>query len=429
MDQLALHGGKPARSKPLPPMLRGALVYGEEEVERVAQVARAGSPFRYYGPDLQNFVARFEDKMAKSFQVPYVLGVSSGTAALMVALKSLGIGYGDKVIIPANTFTATAGAVICSNAVPVFAEMDETLNMDPSDLERVYDDEVRAIIAVHINGAPSDMDGIMEFAKKHGLYVVEDVAQSLGCSYHGRLGGTIGDVGAFSFQMQKILTAGEGGAILARDPEIFERAVRYHDQGGFRDKKKYGLKGDNEDNWIVGQNYRMNEFAGAAMFAQWDRFDDVVGTMRKHHRRIKETVKEEIPYIQFRESADSDGDIGCVLGIVHPNQEEASRFMEAINAENIMFYLMYGGKPIYVTPAFMAQRTADRDNFPFNYPYKKPVVYSEGMCPRTEELMQRITIMQVSPTLTDEDTNQIIEGIIKVYKGLNLGVGASVWQK
>src|SRR5690606_13901568 len=121
------------------------------------------------GPNQLRNVEQLENEISQKFGVPYTLGVTSGTAALIVALKALGIGYGDKVIVPGNTFTATPGAVICSNAVPVYVDMDDTLNMDPADLDRVMDDEVRAIIAVHINGQAADMDPIMAFARKHNL--------------------------------------------------------------------------------------------------------------------------------------------------------------------------------------------------------------------------------------------------------------------
>jgi 8-amino-3,8-dideoxy-alpha-D-manno-octulosonate transaminase len=420
MEKLALYGGQPARSKPLPPVFRGALVYGGEEEGHAGEIIRAQSPFRYYGPNIQHAVQKLEDMMTETLQVPYALAVSSGTAGLVVAMKAMGIGYGDKVIVPANTFIASAGAVICAGAVPVFVDIDESLNLDPDDLERVFDDEVKAIMAVHINGACCDMEKISAFAAKHRIYVFEDVAQSLGTRYKGQYGGTLGDLGVFSFQIQKILTAGEGGAVTARDPDMFERAVRYHDQGSFRDKARYGLAGDKEANWIVGQNYRMNELAGAVMIEQWHKLDSVVSTMRTHHRKIKKAVAAEIPGIRFRRTADDEGDIGCVLGIVHPDAAQADRFMEAMRAENINFINMYDGNPVYTTPAIFKQQTADPGNYPFNYPYKRPVTYSMEMCPKAPDVLRRVTILHISPLLEAQDSDEIIKGIVKVCKGLHL---------
>lgn len=415
MEKLAIDGGQPVRSKPLPPPYRGAMLIGAEEIESVSTVLAARSPFRYYGPDVRQAVQTLEDRMARDLNIPYVLGVSSGTAGLVVALKALGIGYGDKVIVPGNTFVATAGAVVCSNAVPVYVDMDESLNLDPDDLERVYDDEVKAVIAVHINGSACDMDKIMAFAKKHRLFVIEDVAQSQGCTYKGRPCGTIGDIGVFSFQMNKMLTAGEGGAVVTSNPELFERAVRYHDQGSFRDHARYRI----EPKMIMsGQNYRMSEPAGAVMIEQWKKLDTIIAAMRKHHRHIRAAIAAELPDVQFRKAADDEGDTGCVLGIVHPTLERSRLFASAMKAENVPTHSMYDGVPVYMIPCFFEQRTSDKDNFPYNYPFKNPVVYSKDMCPNCSDLLGRITITLISPVLSDEDANDIAKAAVKVFKGL-----------
>jgi 8-amino-3,8-dideoxy-alpha-D-manno-octulosonate transaminase len=418
MSKLAIHGGTPVRSRMEAGMLRGAYLVGEEEAASVAQVMRSQSLNRYYGPDCQNMVQRLEGMMSEYLNVPYVLGVTSCTAALITSLKALGIGYGDKVIVPANTFTATPGAVICSNAVPVYVDIDETLNLDPNDLERVMDDEVKAIIAVHINGQSCEMDKILSFARKHGIAVVEDVAQSIGTSYKGQLCGSFGDISAYSFHMQKIVTGGEGGAVSTHSRRLFERAVRYHDQGGFREKGRYGFTDEELGEAFVGQNYRMSEVTGAVIVEQWKKLDKIIASMRRHHRRMQDTLAAELPGIRFRESADPDGDICCVLGIQHPTRERADQFVEAMAAENLFTYFMYGAKPIYMTPFFLNKRTADKNNFPFDYPFRNPVEYREGMCPRAEDILQRTTLIPVNPVMTDEQADEIIEGVIKVYRGM-----------
>lgn len=418
--KLSIDGGTPVRSKPLPPNYPGAMVMGTEEAERAADTVLTQSPFRYYGPDVQNAVSGFENMMAEKLNIPYVLGVSSGTAALVVALKALGIGYGDKVIVPANTFIATAGAVVCSNAVPVFADVDDSLNLDPADLERVIDDEVKAIVTVPILGNPCDMDPIMAIAKKHGLYVIEDIAQSCGAKYKGKYAGTIGHIGTFSFQINKILTAGEGGAVVTRSSEFFERSVRYHDQGMFRDKERYGLDSSEEANAFIGQNYRMNEMAGAVLQVQWNKLDRLIARMSTTCRTIREGLSAEIGNITFRKSVDEEGDIGSNLGIILPSADIAQKFVQALQAENIQVSTLYGSKPIYMVPQIFQRRTSDRDNFPFNYPFKNPVVYSEHMCPRACDLMPRTVYLPISPLLTERDASEIIRGVVKVFKGLGI---------
>ncbi|MBP1993786.1 DegT/DnrJ/EryC1/StrS family aminotransferase [Paenibacillus eucommiae] len=419
MEKLAIHGGKPARSKPLPPNYPGAVLMGAEEADAAAQVIHAQSPFRYYGPEPVFTVKALEDQISRDMNVPYVLGVTSCTAGLIIALKALGIGYGDKVIVPANTFIATAGAVICSNAVPVFVDVDDTLNMDPDDLERVMDDEVKAIIAVPILGNPCDMQRIMSFAEKHNIYVIEDVAQSCGIKHHGRYAGTIGHVGVLSFQMNKILTAGEGGAIITHSAQIFERAARYHDQGLFRDKQRYNLESSDEENAFAGQNYRMSEITGAVALAQWGKLNEILTNMKTHYTNIQQALSLEIPTLQFRRVIDTEGDIGSNLGMILPTKQMAELFTDALNAENINTAILYNGKPVYMNPQIFHQRTAEKHNFPFDFKFKHAVEYTEEMCPRAADLIARTVYLPISPILTEADTSEIIAGIIKVYAAVS----------
>ncbi|MFC5402765.1 DegT/DnrJ/EryC1/StrS family aminotransferase [Cohnella soli] len=416
--RLAIDGGKPARNAPLPPNYPGAVMMGQEEAAGATEVILSKSPFRYYGPDVQNAVHRFEDTMSAGLGVPYALGVSSCTSALIVALKALGIGYGDKVIVPANTFLATAGAVVCSHAVPVFVDVDDSLNMNPLDLERVWDEDVKAIIAVPILGNPCDMDAIMAFARARGVPVIEDVAQSCGSSYKGRYAGTIGDIGVFSFQMNKIITSGEGGAVVTRDALLFERAVRYHDQGLFRDKERYGLESDEEANGFIGQNYRMSELAGSVLIEQWNKLEGINASTRRNHAAILSVLKASLPGFRSRKVVDEEGYLGSNLGMILPSAETAAAFIRALDAENIGTHLLYGGKPVYRQPQLYEQRTADKNNFPFDYRFRKPVSYKKQPCQAAEDLMARTVYLPVSPLLTSEDIEQITEGIVKVHRAL-----------
>lgn len=421
MAKLAIHGGEPVRDKPLPPNFPGAIVMGEEEAQAASGVIMDQSPFRYYGENLHNTVQQLEDMICEDFNVPYALGVSSCTAALVVALKALGIGYGDKVIVPSVTFIATAGAVVSSNAVPVFVECDESLNLDPNDLERVMDEDVKAIIAVSLVGTPCDMDKIMDFAEKHDIYVVEDVAQSLGVQYKGRYQGTIGHVGVLSFQMNKIITAGEGGAVLTSDPKIFERAIRYHDQGILRGmtRDRYGFTEiDENEAAFAGQNYRMSEITGAVLVEQWKKLSTLNANTRKHYRTICKRLREALPNIQFRVSPDPEGDLGLNVGIRVSTREQADHLKSALNAENIDARTMYNGNLVYMNPQILHQRTAEKNNFPFDYPFKQPVKYTEDMCPRSADIVNRIVLIPISPVLTEEDVESIVAGVIKVYRHL-----------
>ncbi|RKN82109.1 DegT/DnrJ/EryC1/StrS family aminotransferase [Paenibacillus ginsengarvi] len=420
MSKLALHGGTPVRSTPLPPNYPGAVVYGKEEAELASKVIYAQSPFRYYGPNMQGAVEALENAIVQDFDAKYALAVTSGTAALIVAMKALGIGYGDKVIVPANTFIATPGAVVCCNAVPVYCDVDDSLNLDPNDLERVYDEDVKAIIVVPILGNPVDMDPVMAFAKSKHIAVIEDMAQSCGVRYKGRYAGTIGDIGTFSFQMNKIVTSGEGGAVVTRDVSLLERAIRYHDQGVLRHRTRYGIDSPDELFAFSGQNYRMSELAGAVMLEQWKKLPTIVGSMKTHHDRIAAELEAEIPGIRYRACPDPDGSIGSNLGIVFPTAAGAASFNQALNAENVQSYVLYGGKPVYMNPSLFHMRSAEKNNFPYDYPFKQPVSISENMCPRAVDLIPRTVYIPMSPVLSDRDAADIVEAAVKVHRALQV---------
>ncbi|MCQ6560503.1 DegT/DnrJ/EryC1/StrS family aminotransferase [Paenibacillus mendelii] len=422
IDTLAINGGKPARQRPLPPNYPGATVMDEAEGKASSAVVRAQSPFRYYGPDVQHAVRHFENEMGREWSIPYVLGVSSGTAALIVAMKALGIGIGDKVIVPAITFLATPGAVVCCNAVPVFADVDDSLNLDAASLENVYDDEVKAIIVVPILGTPVDMDPIMSFARKHKLAVIEDIAQSCGVKYKGNYAGTIGDIGAFSFQMNKLITSGEGGAIMTHSPELYERAVRYHDQGIMREKERFGFPDvDEAERAFVGQNYRMSELTGAILVEQWKKRSQMITVMRDRKQQIVDELTRVLPSIRFRGVIDAAGDTGSSLGLLLPDAAHTQKANDALHAEQIESFILYGGQPVYKIPQIWRQRTADKHNFPFNYPYRRAVRYEDGMCPKAEDLVCRTLFIPISPLLTEEDASQIANGVVKVYKAYRIG--------
>lgn len=420
-DKLAIDGGTPVRSQPLPSNFPGANVMGEEEARHAEKVIMARSPFRFYGSDPQYAVQQLETMISKHVDVSYVLGVTSATAGIIVALKALGIGYGDKVIVPSITFIASATAVICCGAVPVFAEVDESLSLDPSDLSRVMDPNVKAIIAVPLLGTPVDMDSIMAFAESNGIAVIEDVAQSCGIMYKGRHQGTIGDIGVFSFQMNKILTAGEGGAVLTNNPKLFERAVRYHDQGMFRPAMKSHFELDIESDEIgafAGENYRMSEITGAVLIEQWQKLDTLLSNTRRHGKRIKQELRANLPNLKLRDSCDEEGELGSHIAMILPSPERAKQFTQTLQAENIQCMILYQGLPVYRFPSIYYQRTAEKGFNPFDYPFDKPVKYEAGMCPRSESLIARTVFVPISASLKDSDVEDIINGITKVYRGL-----------
>ena len=266
LSDLAIHGGRPARTAPDPAIYPGGMLIGAEEERAVIDVIRSKRLFRYYGPNPGSSKAeQLEHDFAKYTGAKFTLAVTSCTAALICGLLGLEVGPGDEVIVPAYTWIATAEAVLAVGAVPVVAEVDDTLTLDPKDIENHISRHTKAIIVVHMRGVPAQMDEIMAISRKHAIPVLEDVAQANGASYHGVKLGTLGDVGCFSLQFNKVITSGEGGLIITNNPQVWKRAVMYHDPVAGR---RYEIP-DEETLW--GVNFRMPELTAAVACVQLEK--------------------------------------------------------------------------------------------------------------------------------------------------------------
>src|SRR5690606_18847105 len=201
------------------------------EADGLLNVLKSGKWYRYAAGNAST-VTGFEKLWAEDVGVPYCQATSSGTAALVTALAALDVGPGDEVLVPPYTFIATINAVLAHHALPVFVDSDpETALMDPGQIEQHINENTRAIIPVHIAGAPCEMDRIMEIARRHDLKVVEDACQAHTAAWKGKRVGSIGDAGCFSFQNSKNITSGEGGAVTTRDEALYANAQAYQNQG------------------------------------------------------------------------------------------------------------------------------------------------------------------------------------------------------
>lgn len=414
-DRLAINGGTPVRTKPFPLSYPGLYAYGEEEKNAVLDVLSRKSPFRYYGPDVAGKTKEFEKSFLEKMEKKYALGVTSGTASLICALKAAGIGPGDKVILPAITFLASAGAIIIAGAVPIFADVDDSFNILPSEISRLSDKYTKAVITVPLLGNPCKMTEIMIEARKNNLIVIEDVAQSMGSKYKGKYSGTFGDIGCFSLQLNKIITTGDGGILTTDNSVFYERAVRYHDQGMFREKEGF-LSSNNANDVFVGQNYRMSEITGAIAQQQFLKLDNIIDHMRKIKNFIKSEIKD-LPQIDFRRIEDADGDCGSALVLLLENKVIAKKFCDAVMAEGVTMYQQYNGQVVYMLPHILNQKTVDKNGFPFNQIPEK-IEYYEGMCPNAENLLGRSASITFSFGCTMEDAVDVVNAIKKVAKGL-----------
>lgn len=412
-NRLAIDGGEPALKHLVPAKYPGAMVYGEEERQGVLDVLQACSPFRFYGGKATGKVSQFERDLAAAVGVGYALGVTSGTAALKVALQAAGVGPGDEVIVPAVSFLACAGAVVMSRAVPVFADVDDSLGLDPGDLATRVTARTKAVMPVSIQGVPYHAQAIVEVAKSHGLMVIEDVAQSLGASYRGRPLGAWGDIAAFSLQLNKVITTGEGGAVATDNAGLYDRAVRCHDHGLHR--SGYGFPASGQGEAFLAENCRMNELTGAVALAQLRKLDRLVSSMRGNQRLIKSAIASW-PGMTWRDIPDEAGDIGTSLMFFLPTAAQAAAFVRALTAENIVADQVYDGLPAYLAwPQLGNQRTVTPEGCPFTCPlYGGHVTYGPGLCPRAEDLFPRSVRLPISPLFSEEECAGIAAGINKV---------------
>lgn len=305
---------------------------GNEEITAVARIINSGALERYIDP-YSSEVYAFESEFSKYLDCRNCLAVSSGTAALTVALKSLGISRGDEVIIPAYTYIATALAVLSVGAIPVVANINRTLTVDVEDIEVKITDATKAIIPVHMHGLPCEMDVINNLAKKFNLFVIEDVAQATGGSYKEKKLGTIGDIGTFSFNHHKIISCGEGGAIVCKDENIYKKANIFH-HGGIFFEKKSPL--DLLDHKFLGQNFRLSEISGAILCEQLKKLDSFLSKLRNEKMIFLNELKvNKSDHFILSPTNDPSGDCARVVFITFANIEMANVFLKLARKNKI----------------------------------------------------------------------------------------------
>jgi len=264
MSKLAIKGGTPLRdskANPWPPWP----IWDKAEDKALVKVLHSGI-WSYTGPQEIAFNRAF----AKFIGTPYALSAANGTVTLQLALEACGIGYGDEVIVPGLTWQATAAAALDVNAIPVLVDvMEDTWCLDPVEVEKAITPRTKAIIPVHLYGCTADLDAILEIARKHHLWVIEDCAHKHGGEWKGKKTGSIGDIGSFSFQLSKLLTAGEGGALTTSDPELFEKLDALRNCGRRPVAEEAADKGSgvysDEGNFLQSGNYRITEFQAALL--------------------------------------------------------------------------------------------------------------------------------------------------------------------
>jgi 8-amino-3,8-dideoxy-alpha-D-manno-octulosonate transaminase len=422
---LAINGGRPARTRANPQMFPGGLAVGAEEKELVDRVIDSKYLFRYYGPAMgieqhQSMAEIFEREFAERIQVNHALGVNSCTSALVTALYAAGIGPGDEVIVPAYTFYATCSAVVAVGAIPRVADIDDTLTVDPKSVESLVNDRTKGIVAVHMRGVPCDMDSLSAIARDHNLFLMEDVAQAVGGSYHGKPLGSIGDIAAFSLQYHKIITAGEGGVVTTNNDQLYERALWAHDSAACWRPNRFE-SAEEPGKIFHGFNFRMSELTGAVALAQVRKLDDLLAQMRKAKSRIMDNIAD-IPNLRTRRINDTAGDTGISVFLLLPDVDTTKRFAEALKAEGVSAGTAYDRSvPDWHVFYHWDQLIQKSSPFPSGFPYTyheqltgEKLEYDRSQCPNCEDYLGRAVTFDVPPALTGDDCDEIGAAIHKV---------------
>ena len=394
----------------------GFEVFGEEEKKEILEVLDTGVLFRYEFPDQRKGVYKvreFEEKYAGYCGVGHAQAVTSGTAALKVALTALGVGPGDEVITQCFTFVATWEAIFDVGAVPVFAEVDETLNMDPNDLENKFTPRTKCIIPVHMMGAQARVDEIKAIADRHKIPVLEDTAQAPGASLNGRKLGSIGTCGTFSFDPVKTITTGEGGMIITNDQKLWRDMSEYHDHGHDHVPNP-GARGG-EGRSFIGFNFRMMELQGAIGLAQLAKLDGIVAAHQKNKAAIKKVVSK-LPGVSFRTILDEKGDNASFLAFFMPDKATAEKVNKVL-AANGAGAVYFANNTWHYYPKWehlLGAATLAKSGWPFNGPDgKRRVVYDKDVLPKSAAILDRLLVYPVPVKLSDERLKQIEAAIAK----------------
>ena len=394
----------------------GFEIFGDEERKQVNDVLETGVLFRYGfdGARKGHWKAKtFEAELARRLGLKYAHLCASGTAALSTAMAACGIGAGDEVIVPPFTFVATIESVLMAGAVPVFADIDETLCLSPEGLEAALTPATKAVVPVHMCGAMARIDEIKNICDQKGLTLLEDACQSVGASYQGQALGSFGKAGCFSFDPVKTITCGEGGAVVTNDREVYVAAEAYADHGHDHIGNDRGA----EEHLILGANYRISELNAAVGVAQLRKLDWIIQTQRRNKAAIKSAMAG-IPGIAFRHLPDPEGDSATFLTFFMPDVETARQAIKALAAAGVDgCFHWFDNKWHYIrkwnhlhamqAPARLAVQTlANRPD------------YRTISMPGSDAIMQRAISMQIKLGWTQEQLDQRTQATVKALKTL-----------
>ena len=393
----------------------GLDLIGSEELAQVTEVLKSKSLFRYGDQNDPNFthkVYTFEQELAQRCQVKYALAVTSGNAALICALKAIDLQPGDEVIVPAYTFIATFSSIIFCGGIPVLAEIDKSLNIDPNDIKKRITPRTRVIMPVHMLGNACDMNAIMNIAGQHNLTVIEDACQANGGSYQGKALGSIGAMGTYSLNIFKTITSGDGGALITNDEDLYTRAFALHDQGHLPNRTGVEVGARS----ILGLNFRMNEITGAVALAQLRKLDGIIRSLREKKKKLKSLISG-IPGLTFRALSDPEGECATICTVIFDSARRAHRVAKKLGTITVD----HSGWHVY----------SNMEHFN-RWLQENSLTFGKGAYPQTDDILSRainLSVGVIDPGLgagfginihsSDEEIEQAAEQFCNAFKSEN----------
>jgi len=372
----------------------GFELFDQKEIDAVTDVLQRKIVHRYSFQDVRQGiyrVAEFEQAVAEKMGAKHCLAVSSGSASLYVAMRASGIGPGDEIITSPFTFIASVEAILECGAVPVLAEIDESLNLDPASVEAWITDRTKAIMPVHMFGGAADMDAFREICDEYGLYLFEDSCQAMGATYKGHAVGTLGNWGTYSLDPYKHLTVGEGGLIITDDEELYDRARFYHDHGHMHDAS---IPRGAERKACLGFNFRMSEIQGALGLVQLEKLDGAIENLRSNKKKILDgiTMPEDV---RLRDLPDREGEIATQLVFLMPDAESARAFQKAAGDAGAPCGILSGNTWHYARhwQTLREGTYYSRLRCPYDCPYADEIpTYRPVEWPRTHDILDRAVV-------------------------------------
>ena len=397
----------------------GFEIFGDEERKEVQDVLDTGVLFRYGFDQARKDLWKaktFEAELAKRVGVKHSHLCSSGTSALCIALASCGVGAGDEVIVPPFTFIATIEAVLGAGAVPVFAEIDETLCLDPEAVRAAITPRTKAVLPVHMCGAMARIDEIKDLCAQKQIVLIEDACQAIGGTLNGKALGSFGQMGCFSFDPVKTITCGEGGAVVTNDEKLYKTAEVYADHGHDHTGDDRGLEGHP----VLGTNYRISELNAAVGLAQLRKLDYILEKQRASKKAIKDALSR-FSEITFRRIPDEKGDSATFLSFFLPKESIARKITDDLGSAGVdaCFY-WYDNNWHYIRKWDHLKKLKSAAKLPVrlleNYPD-----YEKVNLPQSDQIMSKTISMLIKLSWTEDELAQRIEKIVGVIdKSLKL---------